>query len=657
MAARCEAAGRRHNEDNFQLNDNLSVDEWSFITGKEIELGEKGVLLVVCDGMGGMSAGDVASAHAVKTIKEWFTADRLTPQVMASSVTMIEYIEQAIIAADENIKEAGRQNDEYKGMGSTIVLAWIVDNRVFIGWCGDSRAYRFNPATGLERLSHDHSYVQEMVDSGKLSKELAFDHPDTNIITRSLGDARQQSQPDVKCYAIFNDDIILLCSDGLHGVLRDVQIEQIFANNSDTIENCRNALWTESEKVGWTDNVTVALCKIISEDKQPKEPIIVLPPPVETAKVETDKRKLTGFWIAAVVLLLLGIAFGIGYYAVKGLKNLSKTETVSNSNEAVISETATGDTKSVPKNDSPNPKKESEVNPISVNPVVNKDNPPPSQPATNAKGTQTSNNDKNIENPPKNTVSEPQQVEENKQSTAAISSENVSTNTPKPALSSTQRFEYEMELVQAGTFTMGNADVQGNLSEKPAHKVTVSGFYIGKYEVTQGQWEAIMGNNPSFFAKGGTYPVENVSWNDIQVFIRSLNTLTKKSYRLPTEAEWEYAAFGGNKRENYRYSGSGKLDNAAWHTGNSNGSTHQVGTKQPNKLGLYDMSGNVWEWCSDWFGLYPDSAQTDPKGPASGSQRVARGGSWKFNCQNTFRISDNPDNHNNSIGFRLALSL
>ena len=314
MAARCEAAGRPKNEDNFQLTDDLSGDQWGFITGKEVEMGEKGVLLVVCDGMGGMAAGAVASRLAVNSIKDWFTADKLTPQVMDSPETIIQHIEQAIIAADSCIKEEGRQNTEHEGMGSTIVMAWIVGQKVYVGWCGDSRAYRYNVASGLERLSHDHSYVQELVDSEKLSKELAFDHPNSNIITRSLGDVRQQSQPDVKCYALFNGDTILLCSDGLHGVLRDVEIEQVIANNADTIENCRNALWTESEKAGWTDNVTIALCRIVSGAGQIEKPVVIEQTPTETVEVKVKKRKWKGLKIALLILLLLGIASGIGYF-------------------------------------------------------------------------------------------------------------------------------------------------------------------------------------------------------------------------------------------------------------------------------------------------------------------------------------------------------
>ena len=315
MAARCEAAGRQNNEDNFQLTDNLAGSEWGFVTDKEVTLSEKGALLVVCDGMGGMSAGATASRIAVKTIKKCFAADRLTPEVMASRSSRLLYIEQAIIAADNKIKEDGNHNSEHKGMGSTIVLAWIVEEYVYIGWCGDSRAYRFNHVSGLERLSHDHSYVQELVDSGKLSQELAFEHPDNNIITRSLGDNRQIVQPDVNCFPLNNGDVILLCSDGLSGVLRDNEIESILLNHSDTMENCRNALWKKSEETGWTDNVTIALCRIVSgiEAKTGMSTLVD-----GSSQTVIKKRKPMRILIALIALLLfLGIAFEAGHFIIK----------------------------------------------------------------------------------------------------------------------------------------------------------------------------------------------------------------------------------------------------------------------------------------------------------------------------------------------------
>lgn len=192
--------------------------------------------------------------------------------------------------------------------------------------------------------------------------------------------------------------------------------------------------------------------------------------------------------------------------------------------------------------------------------------------------------------------------------------------------------------------------------EKPAHKVTLSSFMIGKYEVTQALWKAVMGSNPSEF-KGDNLPVERVSWNDCQTFIKKLNSLTGKNFRLPTEAEWEYAARGGNNSQGHKYAGSDNIDDVAWYYGNSGDKTHAVGTKQPNELGLYDMSGNVWEWCSDRFEFYRSSAQTNPTGATSGSRRVYRGGSCGLAagyCRVSFRDYDTPDYSYSRLGLRLS---
>ena len=219
-----------------------------------------------------------------------------------------------------------------------------------------------------------------------------------------------------------------------------------------------------------------------------------------------------------------------------------------------------------------------------------------------------------------------------------------------------------MVYVSGGTFTMGATSEQGSDAwddEKPAHSVTLSGYYIGKYEVTQKLWKAVMGSNPSNF-KGDNLPVEDVSWNDIQVFLRKLNAMTGKRYRLPTEAEWEFAARGGNSSRGYKYSGSNSLGSVAWCKDNSGSRTHAVGTKSPNELGIYDMSGNVFEWCQDWYSdsYYGSSPRTNPTGPNSGSSRVGRGGSWygsAGSCRVSFRHYITPDYRSGILGFRLAL--
>jgi formylglycine-generating enzyme required for sulfatase activity len=199
--------------------------------------------------------------------------------------------------------------------------------------------------------------------------------------------------------------------------------------------------------------------------------------------------------------------------------------------------------------------------------------------------------------------------------------------------------------------------------ELPTHQVTLTkGYYIGKYEVTQAQWKAVMDNNPSRF-QGNDLPVECVSWNDIQIFITKLNKLTDKKYRLPTEAEWEYASRGGSQSANYKYSGSNNINDVAWYGaysgGNSGDATHTVGLKRPNELGIYDMSGNVLEYCNDWYGAYSEETQIDPQGPAVGSKRVVRGGSFYFSaqyCRVAYRSQCDPNSIVINRGFRVARS-
>jgi len=224
-------------------------------------------------------------------------------------------------------------------------------------------------------------------------------------------------------------------------------------------------------------------------------------------------------------------------------------------------------------------------------------------------------------------------------------------------------YKIEMVRVEGGIFVMGCTPDQGDCSnnEKPAHKVTLNDFYIGKYEVTQQQWTAIMGNNPSRF-KGEDNPVETVSWYEVQEFIRILNKKTGKKYRLPTEAEWEYAARGGSQSKGYKYSGSNNPEDVAWFSGNSTKKTYPVGTKQANELDIYDMSGNVWEWCNDLYdsNYYPISPKRNPSGSDLGSKRVYRGGSWNLGdlfCRSAYRNSYSPDYKHASIGFRLVLNI
>ena len=218
---------------------------------------------------------------------------------------------------------------------------------------------------------------------------------------------------------------------------------------------------------------------------------------------------------------------------------------------------------------------------------------------------------------------------------------------------------FTMKFVEGGTFLMGNSDKDAFENEKPVHSVTVSSFYIGETEVTQALWKAVMGNNPSNW-EGDNLPVESVSWNDIHLFISKLNKKTGMDFRLPTEAEWEFAAKGGNGSKGYKYSGSNQILTVAWYNNNSWDRTHDVKGKMPNELGIYDMSGNVREWCYDWFGSYSRISQTSPKGPNYGNSRVLRGGSWgtyvEEGCRVSCRYFIEPEYGDEYCGFRLCLS-
>lgn len=217
-----------------------------------------------------------------------------------------------------------------------------------------------------------------------------------------------------------------------------------------------------------------------------------------------------------------------------------------------------------------------------------------------------------------------------------------------------------MVVVAGGTFEMGGIETYGEQcypDEFPKHTVTVDDYYIGQFEVTQELYKFVMGYNPSHFV-GDSLPVDNISWVDAKTFIHELNKMTGKQYRLPTEAEWEFAARGGRWSQDLNYSGSDDLNAVGWCDGNSGRRTHAVGTKAPNELDIYDMCGNVYEWCQDRYAIYKADPQTNPQGPDFGKARVMRGGSWRSearNCRNTYRSSEDYEARILNCGLRLAM--
>lgn len=267
------------------------------------------------------------------------------------------------------------------------------------------------------------------------------------------------------------------------------------------------------------------------------------------------------------------------------------------------------------------------------------------------------------------TQSQSTQSQQRRQTTQTSTAQSNTRTTSSATTSSTassggsvlSRLSADMVYISGGTFSMGATAEQSDgaeTDEMPAHQVRVNSFSLCKHEVTQEEWQYVMGSNPSK-SVGSRKPVEMVSWNECQEFISKLNSLTGKNYRLPTEAEWEYAARGGSRSSGYRFSGSNSIGSVAWYEGNSGEHTHDVMTKSPNELGLYDMSGNVREWCSDRYSdqYYDNSPSSNPQGPSSGDRRVNRGGAW-ISVAEGCRLSDRYNNTANyqfgGLGLRLA---
>ncbi|MBQ9649356.1 MAG: serine/threonine-protein phosphatase [Prevotella sp.] len=262
---------RQNNEDNFVVSSDLSTSEWLIPqAGPHADLGEFGALLVVADGMGGANAGEVASAIAVETIQEKFTPEQLK-DVTKSDKDIQEFMKDVVKEADLNIFNHSKEDEATRGMGTTIVMAWILGDKAYVCWCGDSRCYVLNKQHGLIQLSKDHSYVQELVDKGELNPELMHDHPLSNVITRCLGDVENRADPETRIYQIHNGDIIMLCSDGLCGICHDdVILDTMIKYHEDPME-CKNELISVALSAGGYDNVTIALANIKTDEETEEE--------------------------------------------------------------------------------------------------------------------------------------------------------------------------------------------------------------------------------------------------------------------------------------------------------------------------------------------------------------------------------------------------
>jgi protein phosphatase len=328
---------RKNNEDNFVVCPDLCTSDWRIpqVGSPYADLGKFGALLVVADGMGGANAGEVASAIAVETIQQSFVPERLD-EVIADDKSVQEFMKEVVKAADARIFKHSKSDRSTRGMGTTIVMAWVLGDKAYICWCGDSRCYMLNKRRGLMRLSKDHSYVQELVDRGELEPEFAADHPLSNVITRCLGDNENRAVPDTRIFQLHNGDTLLLCSDGLSGLCNDVQLLDLLIKYRDDPFKCKEELISAALNEGGHDNVTVALCNIEmpDNDEQPEEDDPSLPKglqPNERSNSQTPtlrnnqtvqpvhlpqktNRSHNWFWLIICMLFVMLLAFFLVRY-------------------------------------------------------------------------------------------------------------------------------------------------------------------------------------------------------------------------------------------------------------------------------------------------------------------------------------------------------
>lgn len=294
---------RENNEDNFTVCPDLTKDEWIVPVDQQqaIPLGKRGCVMVVADGMGGQNAGEVASAIAINTVQEMLSPEHLPADVLEKPDSIKSFLKRVIVEADKRVKLHADEYPETFGLGSTIIIAWLLGQKVYIAWLGDSRAYSFLPEKGIGRLSKDHSYVQQLVDSGAITEEEAMNHPNSNIITRSLGDTSQKAKADVAEYEIENGEIILLCSDGLCGVCEDSMIDDIISAEQADLVQCKDALITAALNEGGSDNITIAMLQVLSDDRPSDSPA------VEKSKRISKKQQLLIAACASLIALCTGI--------------------------------------------------------------------------------------------------------------------------------------------------------------------------------------------------------------------------------------------------------------------------------------------------------------------------------------------------------------
>jgi formylglycine-generating enzyme required for sulfatase activity/serine/threonine protein phosphatase PrpC len=589
--------------------------------------------MVLCDGVGGLQHGEKASRFLVNETLELLAR---YPDAQPTESMFEMLCEQLAVALDT---DAAVQN--YNGSASTWCLVYIAQGMIMAGHMGDSRIYLFESGHPIY-VSRDHSLVNDMLKAGLITEDEVASHPQRNVITKCFhaGQPDNHTKGTIRLFP-FNADLqILLCSDGFL-TLYPVQVPEDPGkwNREEVLSLCR--LSTDTR-----DNVSVLYARPAEipgasgwQDATGK----LFPETHVRIKNPSAGKNRIGLRLLIISALLLFLS--LAGYMVYRLYFSRQEKAIEIQNKGLL--TVTCDMPCVVQldgkeykllNDSDTLKTELDTAPYQCIAI--------------------SNDQFKI----RDTLNLRIHSGESKTHRFKLSDKIRQFQSEFRIKELLKSLTDNMVFVQGGTFTMGCTAEQGSAcdsDEKPTHQVTVSSFRMGKYEVTQAEWEAVMGSNPSYFTNCPNCPVENVSWNDIQAFIGKLNTITGGNYRLPTEAEWEYAARGGNRSSGTKYSGSNDIGLVAWYDGNSGSRTHPVGQKQANALGLFDMTGNVWEWCSDWYGenYYSNSPSTNPRGPSTGTYRVLRGSSWDADaglCRVSIRLDLKPGYSTGIFGFRLV---
>lgn len=308
---------RENNEDNFTVCPDLNKNEWIVPADNQqvIQLSSRGCVMVVADGMGGQNAGEVASAIAIDTVQDLFSPNKMSADVFDKSDAIKSFLKKVIFECDVRIKKRTEEDPYTDGMGSTIVIAWLIGCKLYVAWLGDSRAYSFVKNKGIARLSKDHSYVQQLVDAGAITDEEAMDHPNSNVITRSLGDTSQKAKADVVEYDIEDDQIILLCSDGLCGVCKDEEIGSIIEEERSDLQKCKESLTTAALSAGGSDNITISLLHIRIDNTQTSSQ--------EEKKENQSKISVTTIFASVFGLCLLATLFYAGFSLIKPKEDTS----------------------------------------------------------------------------------------------------------------------------------------------------------------------------------------------------------------------------------------------------------------------------------------------------------------------------------------------